>query len=98
VLWAIASYSVIAPIFSYVGLVQLFANTPFAQRFPLYAHYFAYFVPGVCLAAGLTLFLRSKLAVALYAGVFSGPTRLPRNHVPAVLGSICLTQLLRHLS
>jgi len=65
-LWAIASYSVISPIFSYVGVVQIFANQPYAQRLPIYIHYLAYFIPGVWLAAGVALFLRSKLAVTLY--------------------------------
>jgi hypothetical protein len=67
---AIASYSVIAAIFAYVNLVKLFATDAFSQRLPIYFHYFAYFVPGILLAAGVTLFLRSKLAVVLYAGDF----------------------------
>ena len=67
-LWAIASYSVIAPIFAYVSFARFFATTPLADRLPFYVHYFAYFVPGVCLAAGVALFFRSKLAVGLYLG------------------------------
>jgi hypothetical protein len=70
VLRAIASYSVIVPIFAYVNLVELFATNTAAQRLPIYYHYFAYFVPGLLLAAGITLFLRSKLAIVLYAAYF----------------------------
>jgi hypothetical protein len=46
VLRIIASYSVIAPIFAYVNLVNLFASNTYAQRLSIYYHYFAYFVPG----------------------------------------------------
>src|SRR5689334_4732051 len=66
VLRATTSYSVIAPLFAYANLVNLFATNAYAQRLSSYYHYFAYFVPGICLAAGIAMFLRSKLAMVLY--------------------------------
>jgi hypothetical protein len=68
--WAIASYSVVAPIFSYVGLVRILATDSVVQHLPFYVHYFLYFLPGLLFAAGVALFLRSKIAVVLYLCYF----------------------------
>lgn len=53
-----------------MGLVEWFVSSPLARRLPLYAHYYFYFVPGIRLVAGVTLFRRSKLALVLYGSYF----------------------------
>ena len=63
---AIATYSIVAAIIADVNLVKLFATDSFAQSLPAYVRYFAHFMPGILLAAGMALFFRSKLALWLY--------------------------------
>jgi hypothetical protein len=68
--WIIAAYSIVTAISSYTGLVMLFSTDRVVEELPAYEHYFAYFLPGVTLTAGVALCWFRKVALPLYAAHF----------------------------
>jgi hypothetical protein len=69
--WLISAYSIIGAISSYIGLVKLFSTDPVASHLPIHEHYFAYFLPGLNLTAGVALGYLKKIAFPLYAAYFA---------------------------
>ena len=66
----VAGLTIVSGLITYVGVVRTFATDDFPQSLPGHVRYVGYLMPGVFVAAGVALILRSKHAVVLYTGHF----------------------------